>query len=171
MTSASGCLTWAGLPVRARPDTIGYRAQKFIGRHRFASALAALTVVFLVTGVAVSMWQASVARRRFNDLRQLAHAVVFDVNDTLSAIPGTTAARKLLVETALQYLDRLGRDNLSDPQLREELAAAYLRIGEVQGGAFPTEAHSFGSGPKAELTGNRPVVATLPPGYGPANEE
>ena len=44
-------------------------------------------------------------------------------------------------------------------------------VAEVQGGAFPTEAHSFGSGPKAELTGNRPVVATLPPGYGPANEE
>ncbi len=126
----------AGLPVRARPDTIGYRAQKFVGRHRFASALAALTVVFLVAGIAVSMWQASVARRRFNDLRELAHAVVFDVNDTLVAIPGTTAARKLLVETALHYLDRLGRDDLSDPQLREELAAAYLRIGKVQGGAF-----------------------------------
>src|SRR5262245_21413229 len=126
----------AGLPVRARPDTIGYRAQKFVGRHRFASAFAGLTVLFLVAGVAVSTWQASVARRRFNDLRQLAHTVVFDVNDTLSAIPGTTAARKLVVETALHYLDRLGRDNLSDPQLREELAAAYVRIGEVQGGAF-----------------------------------
>jgi tetratricopeptide (TPR) repeat protein len=84
----------------------------------------------------VSTWQASVARRRFDDLRQLAHAVVFDINDTLSAIPGTTAARKLVVETALQYLDRLGRDSLSDPQLREEIAAAYLRIGKVQGGAF-----------------------------------
>ena len=126
----------AGLPVRARPDTIGYRARKFVGRHRFASALAAATVVFLVAGVAVSTWQASVAQRRFDDLRQLAHAVVFDVNDTLSAIPGTTAARKLVVETALQYLDRLGRDSLSDPQLREEIAAAYLRIGKVQGGAF-----------------------------------
>jgi len=126
----------AGLPVRARPDTIGYRAQKFVGRHRFASLLAAAIIVLLVAGVAVSMWQASVARRRFNDLRQLAHTVVFDVNDTLSAIPGTTAARKLVVETALHYLDRLGRDDLSDPQLREELAAAYLRIGKVQGGAF-----------------------------------
>ena len=126
----------AGLPVRARPDTIGYRAQKFVGRHRLASALAAVTVVLLIAGVAVSMWQASVAQRRFDDLRQLAHAVVFDVNDMLSAIPGTTAARKLVVETALQYLDRLGRDSLSDPQLREELAAAYLRIGRVQGGAF-----------------------------------
>jgi eukaryotic-like serine/threonine-protein kinase len=126
----------AGLPVRARPDTIGYRARKFVGRHTVASALATLTIVFLVAGITVSTWQASVARRRFDDLRELAHAVVFDVNDTLAAIPGTTAARKLVVETALHYLDRLGRDDVSDPQLREEIAAAYLRIGKVQGGAF-----------------------------------
>lgn len=42
-------------------------------------------------------------------------------------------------------------------------------VSEVQGGAFPSEAHSFGSGPPAEVTGNRPVVGSLPPGYGPAS--
>jgi 3-methyl-2-oxobutanoate hydroxymethyltransferase len=69
------------------------------------------------------------------------------------------------------------------PDLRPRFVKRFAEIGEsivdatrayvaeVQGGAFPTDAHSFGSGPKAELTGNRPVVATLPPGYGPANEE
>ena len=49
---------------------------------------------------------------------------------------GTTAARKLVVETALQYLDRLSRDGVVASPLREELAAAYIRIGKVQGGAF-----------------------------------
>jgi 3-methyl-2-oxobutanoate hydroxymethyltransferase len=44
-------------------------------------------------------------------------------------------------------------------------------VAEVQGGAFPTDAHSFGPGPKAELSGNRPVIASLPPGYGPASGE
>ena len=62
--------------------------------------------------------------------------MVFDVNDALSPIPGTTAARKLVVETALRYLDRLAEDRGSDAALREELAAAYIRIGKVQGGAF-----------------------------------
>jgi 3-methyl-2-oxobutanoate hydroxymethyltransferase len=69
------------------------------------------------------------------------------------------------------------------PDLRPRFVKRFAEIGEsivdatrayvaeVQGGAFPTDAHSFGSGPKAELTGNRPVVATLPPGYGPASEE
>jgi 3-methyl-2-oxobutanoate hydroxymethyltransferase len=48
-----------------------------------------------------------------------------------------------------------------------EATRAY--VAEVQGGAFPTDAHSFGSGPKAEVTGNKPVVGSLPPGYGPAD--
>ena len=42
-------------------------------------------------------------------------------------------------------------------------------VSEVRGGAFPTDAHSFGSGPPAEPTGNRPVIGSLPPGYGPAS--
>lgn len=42
-------------------------------------------------------------------------------------------------------------------------------VAEVQGGAFPDEQHSFGSGPPAEATGNAPVVGSLPPGYGPAS--
>ncbi|HEX2871459.1 MAG TPA: 3-methyl-2-oxobutanoate hydroxymethyltransferase [Polyangiaceae bacterium] len=68
------------------------------------------------------------------------------------------------------------------PDLRPRFVKRFAEIGEsivdatrayvaeVQGGAFPTDAHSFGAGPKAELTGNRPVVGSLPPGYGPANE-
>jgi 3-methyl-2-oxobutanoate hydroxymethyltransferase len=50
-----------------------------------------------------------------------------------------------------------------------EATRAY--VSEVQRGAFPTDAHSFGPGPKAEPTGNRPVVVTPPPGYGPASGE
>jgi 3-methyl-2-oxobutanoate hydroxymethyltransferase len=50
-----------------------------------------------------------------------------------------------------------------------EATRAY--VAEVQGGAFPSDAHSFGSSPKAEPTGNEPVVGSLPPGYGPASGE
>ena len=42
-------------------------------------------------------------------------------------------------------------------------------VAEVQGGAFPTDAHSFGSAARTEVTGNRPVIGSLPPGYGPAS--
>jgi non-specific serine/threonine protein kinase/serine/threonine-protein kinase len=125
-----------GFPVRARADSVFYRLRKTIGRHRFASTAAALSVVSLVAAAGVSTWQARKAQQRLNELREFAHAVVFDVNDALSPIPGTTAARKLVVETALRYLDRVAEDRGSDAALREELAAAYIRIGRVQGGAF-----------------------------------
>ena len=125
-----------GFPVRARADTVFYRVRKTVARHRFASTAVALGLVSLLVAAGVSTRQARVAQRRFDELRALAHAVVFDVNDALSPIPGTTAARKLVVETALRYLDRLAEDRGSDAALREELAAAYIRIGKVQGGAF-----------------------------------
>jgi tetratricopeptide (TPR) repeat protein len=122
--------------VRARADTLAYRLLRTVGRHRAAFVVAGVLGVGLIAATIVSTWQARLAQRRFEDLRAFAHAVVFDVNDALAPIPGTTAARKLVVETALQYLDRLNRGGLSATPLREELAAAYIRIGKVQGGAF-----------------------------------
>jgi non-specific serine/threonine protein kinase/serine/threonine-protein kinase len=126
----------SGDPVRARPDTLAYRAFRTVRRHPIAYAVAATLSVGLIAATLTSAVQARLAQRRFEDLRAFAHAAVFDVNDALVPIPGTTGARKLVVETALQYLDRLDRDGVSDPALREELAAAYIRIGKVQGGAF-----------------------------------
>jgi hypothetical protein len=58
------------------------------------------------------------------------------VDEQLRAIPGTTAARRLVVDTALRYLDRASLDEYADPALRAELAAAYVQMGKVQGGAF-----------------------------------
>jgi non-specific serine/threonine protein kinase/serine/threonine-protein kinase len=126
----------AGDPVRARPDTLVYRLVRTVRRHRISFAIAGTLSAGLVAATLASAWQARLAQRRFEDLRAFAHAAIFDVNDALVPIPGTTGARKLVVETALQYLDRLDRDSVSDPALREELAAAYLRIGRLQGGAF-----------------------------------
>ena len=126
----------AGFPVRARPDTLMYRLRRAAGRHRLVFVVGGVLGAGLVAATAVSTWQAHVAQRRFDDLRMFARAVVFDVNDALAPIPGTVAARKLVVETALRYLDRLSQERLGDPSLRAELAAAYIRIGKVQGGAF-----------------------------------
>ena len=93
------------------PDAIRWR----IGCERppaviaVAFAVAGVLAAGLVAATIVSTRQASLAQRRFEDLRAFAHATVFDVNDALAPIPGTTAARKLVVETALQYLDRLSQ--------------------------------------------------------------
>jgi len=49
-------------PVRARPAAPGYRASRFLARHRLAIAAAALVLLSLVGGLAAALWQARVAR-------------------------------------------------------------------------------------------------------------
>src|SRR4029078_4975866 len=46
--------TLAGLPVRARPDSVAYRATKFVRRNRVAVALAAAVLVSLLCGIVPS---------------------------------------------------------------------------------------------------------------------
>lgn len=50
-----------GLPVIARPDTAGYRAAKFIGRHKAGVAAAAVLVLTLSAGIIATAWQARLA--------------------------------------------------------------------------------------------------------------
>ena len=53
----------AGLPVRARPDSLGYRARKFIRRHRWAVVSVVLVLGTLVGGLGATLWQARAANR------------------------------------------------------------------------------------------------------------
>ena len=51
-------------------------------------------------------------------------------------LPGSTPARKLIVTKGLEYLDKLARDAGDRADLRRELAAAYVKVGDVQGRPF-----------------------------------
>jgi len=135
-----------GLPVRARKDTFGYRAGKFIKRHKIGVSATGLMTVTLLAGVVATLWQARVARaeraraeRRFNDVRQLANSFVFEFHDAIQNLPGSTPARALVVKRALQYLDSLAQEAGNDPSLQRELATAYDKLGTVQN--TPTVAH------------------------------
>ena len=131
----------AGLPVMARKDTFSYRASKFLQRHKTASIAALLLLLSLIGGLAATLWQARIANaqraraeRRFQDVRKLAHALIFNVHDAIQNLPGSTPARKQIVQEALVYLDSLAQESAGDRSLQRELAAAYDRIGDVQGG-------------------------------------
>jgi hypothetical protein len=52
----------AGLPVAARPDTLRYRAAKFVRRNRAGVAAAAAFLLALTGGIAASTWEAHQAR-------------------------------------------------------------------------------------------------------------
>ena len=114
---------------------------KFVRRHLAATLAAAAIVVSLAAGLGVSLWEARRARiqseraeRRFEDVHQLANSVLFEIHDAIKDLPGSTPARKLLVDRALKYLDRLAHEEGRDPRLEEDLASAYIKVGDVQGG-------------------------------------
>ena len=52
-----------GRPVRARPASLGYRAGKFLRRHRAGVAAALLGVGSLAIGGGVALWEARIAAR------------------------------------------------------------------------------------------------------------
>jgi serine/threonine protein kinase/tetratricopeptide (TPR) repeat protein len=125
----------AGLPVIARKTTFSYRTSKFITRNKLGVAAAAVVFVTLVAGIAATSWEARRANRRFNDVRKLAHSVLFDYHDAIAALPGSTHVREQLVKDSLEYLDSLAMEAGNDVSLQRELANAYAKVGDVQGGA------------------------------------
>lgn len=123
-------------PVLARADTVSYRAGKFIRRNKIALAAGSLVLLSLVAGLIVTTWEARREKRRFNDVRQLAHSVLFDYHDAIKDLPGATKVRERLVQDGLTYLDSLAKEAGGDPALQRELAAAYERVGDVRGQVF-----------------------------------
>ena len=138
------------LPVQARDDTIRYRLAKFTHRHRAGVTAGLLAAVMLIAGIVTTTFEARRARmqeqlakqaqakaeRRFNEVRKLAHSVLFDYHDAIKNLPGSTPVRERLVRDSLQYLDGLASEATGDRTLSRELASAYERVADVQGGTL-----------------------------------
>ncbi|HET9235586.1 MAG TPA: protein kinase, partial [Candidatus Eisenbacteria bacterium] len=129
-----------GFPVLARGGSTLYLLSRYVRRHRVAVITGGLIALSLIAGMIGVAWQAGVARRerdraerRFEEVKSLAHAVVFDIHDAIVDLPGSTEARKTLVDHALKYLDGLSREVKDDPALQRELGVAYGKIGDAEG--------------------------------------
>jgi non-specific serine/threonine protein kinase/serine/threonine-protein kinase len=127
-------------PIIARSDTFFYRALVFVARHKFAVTAAVVGAASLVGGIAETSHAAHVAEvqraraeRRFDEVRKLSNALIFDIHDSIRFLPGAAASRRLLAKTAARYLDSLSQEATNDPALQRELAAAYERLGDIQG--------------------------------------
>ena len=122
-------------PVLARPDSAAYRIGKFVRRNQLVVAMGLVSLVAVVAGASVAWQETLVARQRFQDVRKLATTFVFDVEDSIRPLPGSTHARELITRTAVAYLTGLSNSSSRDWALKRELASAWIRIGLVQGGA------------------------------------
>ena len=123
-----------GLPVHARKDTFGYRATKFVKRNRAGVVVASVAAAAVVGAFCLTLAEKRKADRRFNDVRQIANSLLFEVEGELQQ--GPTKAREKLVSHAVTYLDRLAAEVRSDPALQVEVAAGYLKVGDIQGRPF-----------------------------------
>jgi serine/threonine protein kinase len=129
-----------GRPVLARPHTWTYRTSKFVTRNKLAVAAAAFTLLVLAGGVTATLWQARIAatehrraEERFFETRQLANSLLFELHDAIQELPGSTAARALIIQRSLKYLDRISAASPGNAALQLEAAEGYKKLGDVQG--------------------------------------
>ena len=113
-------------PIGARPDTFGYRAGKFVRRHRVGVAATVLVVAAALAGTAVTLWQAREAREERDEARvQLARATA--VKDFLGFLlsAAAPAGRQYSVSELLEQGEVvIDRQFAADDGLRAEMLAA-----------------------------------------------
>jgi serine/threonine-protein kinase len=140
-----------GRPVAARPDTIGYRAGKFLRRHRAGVAAAVLVLLALVAGLAGTTWQARRAagearRAEENARRAAAEALranrvkefligLFEIADP-EQTGGNMPAKDLIDQAG----KRLQTELSSEPEIQADLLEAVSRIDRSLGVLGPAQA-------------------------------
>ena len=128
-------------PVLARPASAAYRSGKFVKRHKLALAVASVFALMALAGALAIVREAQIARtqearaeRRFESLRKLTDSMLFEFYDSIEKLPGSTAARELVVRRALEYLEQINAEAHDDPATLRDLAAGYERLAQIQAG-------------------------------------
>ena len=117
-----------GKPVLARPQSMAYRTQKFVHRHRWALATTALVLVVLTTALVLVTWQARQAVREATRAQALQNFVT----GLFEQAGGRDNAGPLDVRKLLEAGEQRGnRELATQPQARAELfgVLARLRLG------------------------------------------
>ena len=126
-----------GLPVSARPDTPGYRARRFVRRHRTSVVASGLVVVSLAGGLGVALWKGSVAREeraRAERARGAAESLVdFLIGDLAARLEPEHRVEILsgVAERAVRYFDGLSPNELT-PETRRRKAHALQKWAGVK---------------------------------------
>src|SRR5437667_1279721 len=112
-----------GLPVIARNDTVAYRTSKFVKRHPFGVAAAALILLSLVGGMVTTTWQAQAARHEKAKAEDVKNALVRMLNysNPIAFSPqnnGQKTVKEILDETAKQLKNG---EFSNQPEIKVEL--------------------------------------------------
>jgi len=122
-----------GLPVRARKDTVTYRASKFVNRHRIGVAAAALVMLSLVGGIVTTLRQAQTAERA--KVKAEATSAFLQRMLNASSPDRNSGAQPTVKDLLDEASKRLASGYLSgQPEVRAELqrviGTTYLSLGQ-----------------------------------------
>ncbi|GFE86259.1 serine/threonine-protein kinase [Steroidobacter agaridevorans] len=125
-----------GMPVRARGDSLRYRATKFMSRHKYAVTAASLGALALVAGIVTTTWQAHIAAEQTliaqEEVRktravQSFMTALFEKNTRLQ--PDALKARNMPVhELLVSASDKVLHDLTDTPAVRMEVMNTVARL-------------------------------------------
>jgi eukaryotic-like serine/threonine-protein kinase len=154
----------AGLPVGARPDTLGYRTRKFIGRHAAAVTAASVAILGLAAAVTVAVVQSRRTAREVAGERDKALEVrsflmeMFGATGGGQAVGDTVSVKRLLDLQASRLDSAYQGRPLIKADMLEVLADGYDRLG-LPRAAEPLAMEALAIR-RASLPAEHPDVAT-----------
>jgi len=125
-------------PISARPDTVAYRAKKFVRRNPLAVGLTTFASLALSAGIAGTLIQARTARQqRDAALRERDRssriaefmAGVFKVSDPGERVGSAVTAREVLDKASKDITSGLSKDPELQARMMHVMGVAYLNLG------------------------------------------
>lgn len=128
-----------GLPVEARPATLGYRLNRFVRRNRVGVGFVLILLVLLIGGIAGTTFgmvrsrqsEALAIRNEDRARRAVDELFVRVTENQLLNAPGLQDLRQELLESALEYYEEFLQDSRDTSALRVNQASTYNRIAKI----------------------------------------
>ncbi|MBD0425646.1 serine/threonine protein kinase [Aquisalinus flavus] len=131
----------SGHTVSARPATSGYRLSKYVTRHKAGvllgtTALAALIGAFGLTLAQYLRAESALdsANARFEQSRDLARTMVFEIYDDVALLGGSLEVRARMADVLKAYVDELAADRYAPDDILMDVAVHYNRLSDLYGG-------------------------------------
>lgn len=125
-----------GLPVSARPATLGYRTSKFVRRHKYSVITVGMVLLVIFAGMAATLWQAEIARREAEKARKMGEFMqsVLNFSNPSWTSSNPEQNRKATIADAMDAaLENIDNDLAGEPEIKAEILFALGRSYVYQG--------------------------------------
>lgn len=121
-------------PVLARPDSLGYRARRFVQRHRASVASAAVLLLTVLGGAGAALWQARIAiqeRERADDVKNFVAAIFREASPYDGGGSQQLSAIDLLKQADKKLASALAGQSSARVELSNMIGESLLALGDA----------------------------------------